>query len=304
MMIINLDMDSLEAVRERCQLVYGHVRTGRSAHWALHSDAMNEVADYMRKLINRDYSGDVQNIPPHSRCRHHSPAYLSTLTLEQRVDLIVYSALLDAGAGDRWRFETPQGTYVRSEGIAQAVQLMFTQCFFERDLEATTIEDLEQAFQVTPDNPMAGLHARLQMLHGLGRQLRTESSIFPTGKPHDLLLQRGIHNNASSFFRHVIMPAFGPLINPPRGDIWPYRPLSVDVPFHKLLQWLTLSILDAGKIDFPRAQCVHLHGPGRVPQWGLVCGLEGVGGQVCCRLSPRHGRRARGRVAGLHGRSD
>jgi hypothetical protein len=48
------------------------------------------------------------------------------------IDLFVVSVLLDAGAGDKWKFEEPGSgeTYTRSEGIAVASLYMFLEGAF------------------------------------------------------------------------------------------------------------------------------------------------------------------------------
>jgi hypothetical protein len=55
------------------------------------------------------------------------------------IDLFVVSVLLDAGAGDKWKFEEPGSKgeiYTRSEGIAVASLYMFL------DGEFSTTEDV------------------------------------------------------------------------------------------------------------------------------------------------------------------
>lgn len=51
------------------------------------------------------------------------------------IDLFFVSVLLDAGAGDFWRFEEPETGHaiVRSEGIAVASLYMFTAGIFSSD---------------------------------------------------------------------------------------------------------------------------------------------------------------------------
>lgn len=59
-----------------------------------------------------------------------------TLEITRRlVDLFFVSVLLDAGAGDHWRYTEPgtHQTYERSEGIAVASLYMFTSLDFTAD---------------------------------------------------------------------------------------------------------------------------------------------------------------------------
>lgn len=92
----------------------------------------------------RDYAPErYDRIPSHSRLHHFSAGSkdrLQTLVdqwhqqgcdsreiARRVVDLLFVSVLLDAGAGDVWKYEEPgtQSTYPRSEGIAVASIRMF-----------------------------------------------------------------------------------------------------------------------------------------------------------------------------------
>lgn len=99
--------------------------------------------------MKRDYGPDkFSTIPPHGRWQHFDvgnvprvarlldewkKAGCDSLELTRRlIDLFFVSVLLDAGAGDNWRYVEP-GTgqkYERSEGIAVASLYMFTSLSF------------------------------------------------------------------------------------------------------------------------------------------------------------------------------
>jgi hypothetical protein len=85
-------------------------------------------------VIHRDYNS-VEAIPAHSRWRHldagtdriqpliHSWSEVDQIEKCKRIlDLFVVSVLLDAGAGDTWRYtETTTGkVFTRSEGLGVA----------------------------------------------------------------------------------------------------------------------------------------------------------------------------------------
>ena len=100
-------------------------------HFALDPDRLEPTADYVIETIRASYP-DLA-IPYHSRWRHFSTgghdraaalgAGLAPDELARtRFDLVVTSVLLDAGAGDAWRYREPATgeTYARSEGLALA----------------------------------------------------------------------------------------------------------------------------------------------------------------------------------------
>jgi len=100
----------------------------------------------------RDFGPDrFHEIPPHGRWQHFEVGNVSRIDklttqwdtagydnlekVRSLVDLFFVSVLLDAGAGDLWRFTEP-GTgnvYTRSEGIAVASLYMFLDGDFAGD---------------------------------------------------------------------------------------------------------------------------------------------------------------------------
>jgi Protein of unknown function (DUF1688). len=193
-------------------------------------------------------------------------------------DLAIVSVLLDAGAGSAWKYRDPEGQAVvgRSEGLALASFDWFWRGGFSSDpqqplqvdaagLERITLADLAAAFQVGPENPLLGLEGRWQLLQRLAQTLRAPPHYFGSGhhlprpgrlwdaiQPEDP--SRGI--KAAQVFQAVqrgfssIWPGRVSLAGIPLGDVWPYphlpqtEPGSHWVPFHKLSQWMTYSLLE------------------------------------------------------------
>jgi hypothetical protein len=111
--------------------------------------------------IQRDFGpNNFHSIPPHGRWQHfdvgNTPRINNLLTqwdeagydavekVRSLVDLFFVSVLLDAGAGDRWKFTEP-GTgdvYTRSEGIAVASLYMFLEGDFARKGEGSVRKDV------------------------------------------------------------------------------------------------------------------------------------------------------------------
>jgi hypothetical protein len=140
-------------------------------------------------------------------------------------------------------------------------------------------QDLAEIFQVSPVNPLVGLDGRAALLHSLGEALLARPDLFtPEGRPGHLL--HAFVGTHEADFVHppsvsaaqilaLLLDAFsaiwpsGQSVGPPDeqgcpslplGDAWPHPAAaspgdagSADagwVPFHKLSQWLTYSLLE------------------------------------------------------------
>ncbi len=195
-----------------------------------------------------------------------------------KFDLAIISVLLDAGAGADWQYceaETKQ-VYRRSEGLAIATFRMFCQGVFSsnpdfpwqadsRGLSQLKLETLAAGFQVSRDNPLVGLTGRLELLQRLGKAICQDPLLFGSENPRPgnlakyLLDSRvsGVQIMNAAVVLSAVLTGFGE-IWPGRyaiggvnlGDVWRHPALqgeSLDsefVPFHKLSQWLTYSLLE------------------------------------------------------------
>ena len=263
------------AIRERCRRLLDKARAGALPHFSLHEEHLPAIADYVAAVTRENYP-DLR-IPVHSRFGHFDAGAvnrnaeldraLASANREERVraklDLVVVSVLLDAGSGPSWTYvEAEGGTYARSEGLAVASFRMFMDGRFAADpvaplradgLGRLSIEELGRGFQVGPHNHLVGLDGRRELLHALSRVV---------GRPGDLLdliraKARGTDVGAADVLG-VILETLGP-IWPGRiilgginlGDVWPHASLADAesplheklIPFHKLSQWLTYSLL-------------------------------------------------------------
>jgi hypothetical protein len=198
---------------------------------------------------NAELESRLASLPPAERAR-------------AKLDLVVTSVLLDAGSGPSWKYVEPGGgTYARSEGLAVASFRMFLDGAFSSDpgqplradaegLQRLNLEALAKGFQVTKSNPLAGLEGRLELLHGLGRALKRPGELY------DLLAARGSTVTAAQVLGQVleslgsIWPGRVTLGGVNLGDVWSHSSLGPTgspeslVPFHKLSQWLTYSLLE------------------------------------------------------------
>lgn len=205
----------------------------------------------------------------HLAGRHHAAQ------ARARIDLTLVSVLLDAGAGPQWSYaESESGqSFSRSEGLGVASFRAFMQGQFSSDagdpyrvdaaaLRRIDAATLAQMFQVRSDNPLVGLDGRVALLQRLGQTMRTQPEVFGAdGRPgglFDALTHHGqSHRLAAPRVLQALLDHLSPiwltgseLQGMPLGDCWPH-PLAGGtgitagwVPFHKLSQWLTYSLLE------------------------------------------------------------
>ncbi len=190
-------------------------------------------------------------------------------------DLVVASVLLDAGAGPSWKYQGTDGKfYNRSEGLAVASFDMFMNGAFSDDaaqpfqmtgksLRSLTVSKLENGFQVSPQNPMEGLEGRLGLLNRLAVSLESYPEYFGDENPRpgnliDYLIglasQNPKHNQveAQEILKALLVgfskmwPARTTIDGLGLGDTWKYQSSGIEVlvPFHKLSQWLTYSLIE------------------------------------------------------------
>lgn len=190
-------------------------------------------------------------------------------------DLIILSVLLDAGAGPTWSYQEKEThtSYGRSEGLAVASYRMFVDGLFSSDpsqplradaskLSTITVQDIADGMQVTPENPMIGLEGRVVLLQSLGKSvLENPASFGDTERPGGLFLslwkkvdQQQIE--ATSILEAVLMslgsiwPGRFQMDDVNLGDVWKHSSIQTNdatsgfLPFHKLSQWLTYSLLE------------------------------------------------------------
>ncbi|HLM46935.1 MAG TPA: DUF1688 family protein, partial [Myxococcaceae bacterium] len=200
---------STRAIRERCRALLELGLAGKLKHFQVDMARVPAVADYVLDVTRAAYPS--LDIPVHSRWGHFDvggvrrnaelDARLASLPPAERarakLDLVVTSVLLDAGSGPTWKYvEAGGGTYARSEGLAVASFRMFLAGAFSSDprqplradaegLKGLSLDALAKGFQVTADNPLAGLEGRLALLQGLGRALPRPGTLY------DLLAAKG-----------------------------------------------------------------------------------------------------------------
>jgi Protein of unknown function (DUF1688) len=253
------------AIRERARYLLHRARAGDSPWFSVDDDALPIAAAQVAGITRARYP-DLR-IPYHSRWRHFEAGGVDrTAELDARamIDLTVVSVLLDAGAGPDWHYleaETGQ-RFSRSEGLGVASWHAFCAGIFSGDpahplqvdaagLHSLTADRLAEAFQCGPVNPLVGLEGRVSVLHRLGDALR------PQGRPGDLFdLTAGSRIAAHDILTQVLASLSGIWLaansigDEALGDCWRHDAVPGPgltqgwVPFHKLSQWLTYSLLE------------------------------------------------------------
>ena len=280
-------LNAAAAVRERCGMVHRWVADGRSPHFTLDESRLAVVAAYVADVTREAYP--VLKIPYHSRWRHFSASGIDRWgalaarsdadRLERArmaVDLATVSVLLDAGAGDRWRYrEAASGrSFARSEGLAIASFDMFRAGAFSSDparpwrvdgsaLTNTDAATLARHFQVDSGNPLVGLEQRSALLRRLGQALADRADLFARAgaRPGNLVdyflsVARDRRIPASKLLATLldglssIWPSALTLDGCPVGDAGRHPAVRTGdatdriVPFHKLSQWLAYSLIE------------------------------------------------------------
>ena len=271
------------AVRERCHELLDACERDTLRHFVLDAGRLACAADYVADEIRRSYpsldipfhsrwrhfeTGGIDRLTP----------LLAGIDGPERArirfDLAVTSVLLDAGAGAAWRWTEPGSglELARSEGLGVASFHLFASGALSSDssqplradadgLARVTVETIARALQVAEDNPLTGLDGRAALLHALADTLRAHPEWFGSaparpGHLFDALTAGSTSVDLSDALRAVlrgfgaIWPGRIAIDGIPLGDVWRHRAVMRDdatgglVPFHKLSQWLTYSLVE------------------------------------------------------------
>ncbi len=279
---------SPEAIRKQAKNIFDLTVAGQGL-FEYHPEKLKPTVDYVLTVIRKNYPS--LEIPFHSRWGHFRVGAIDRVkALDQKLssfdkmeqariklDLVITSVLLDAGAGATWKYfeKDSQKEFSRSEGLGVASLHMFLSGTFASDrksfkadsegLKKVTTADINEFFQVSEANPLIGVEGRKQLLNNLCQALENKE-IFENGRPGniiDYLSKKFGQNIPAKGILRAVLDGLSP-IWPGRlsaqginlGDIWQHsklgKPQSLEslVPFHKLSQWMTYSliepIMDAG----------------------------------------------------------
>lgn len=267
------------SIRASAEKILELTKAGET-HFQYHDDQFEPVVNYVVDVIRANYP-DLQ-IPFHSRWGHFRVGGIDRVKLLEeeisnldplekartKLDLVITSVLLDAGAGNSWSYlEQYSGkVFSRSEGLGVASFNLFTSGHLSHEptkpLQATaqglqdlTLAQLQNVFQVTEYNPLVGVEGRLSLLRNLGQILTQKKDLFPAERPGGLVdylnARYGKKISGPQLLRAVldglgeIWPGRVKVAGVNLGDIWSYAKVPGGLAaFHKLSQWMTYSLIE------------------------------------------------------------
>jgi hypothetical protein len=283
-----LTLLSAAAVRERASEMLAAGLDGRLDHFTVHPDWLAAAAVIVANVVRTNYP-DLA-VPFHARWRHFvvagrdlwrermAPTLWADAAAQARAafDLAMVSVLLDAGAGNEWRYrDAATGIELgRSEGLALASLRMFEAGLFSADpvdplradaerLLSIDAQALAAGFQADAQNPLPGLDGRAALLVRLGRAVAGNPGVFarreaprPGGLFDFLGAAWGERLPAPRVLEALLVhlaeiwPGRFSLGGIGLGDTWRHpavkRADASDglIPFHKLSQWLAYSLIE------------------------------------------------------------
>lgn len=283
----------IKSVRAKTSPVFELALKNELNYFDVNLDNIGKVLKYVVNVIQRDFGTEYSKIPPHGRWNHLNAG--GELRIEELIskweesgidsieigrkliDLIVFSVLIDAGAGNDWKYkEIGTGKeFNRSEGLAIVSIDLFKSGSLSEDeadpykvsgskLIDFTKEELVKAFQITEKNKLTGEEGRLNLLRNLGKSL-VDNEIFGKdnrpGNMIDYLFNKFGKEIDLAELWNVLMDGFSSIWPKGRttikgislGDAWYLKyiknkfsltkDIDTIIPFHKLTQWLTYSLL-------------------------------------------------------------
>lgn len=275
-------LKTIKSVRERCNLITPKLESNELNNFDVDMNKMDDVALYVSSLIQRDFAGQYDKIPPHGRWQHFEVNGVKRIhelikewennqkidkneQCKRLIDLFTVGVLVDAGAGTKWKYIEPTTgeSCNRSEGLAVAALDMFKNGLFSstneqkvdsKGLTNLSLDEMAKGFQVSEeaDNPMQGLEGRYNVLTRLGTALEN-TEYFPNNRPGDLIDKVINSKNQVDVVQmwDQLMKSLLPIWPEGRtklngetlGDAWYCKVVDCIVPFHKLTQWLCYSLI-------------------------------------------------------------
>jgi hypothetical protein len=267
------------AVRNKAYEILKATEEGQGL-FKIDMSAWQKLVEFVLQVMEENYPG-LKSIPFHSRRRHINAGGIERLEELKKLsqsnwvdkwewariqyDLLIPSVLLDAGAGATWRFEEKSllQKWSRSEGLGVASYYLFKSGAFSqtgknflsqaRGCRHFEKQKLLESFQVSAENPLLGVEGRVELIRSLGKALE-DKTYFPHSRPGNLIDQFLKYEGESLSAERVLEWILWSLgsIWPSRlkdengqalGDVWRHTKFGL-VPFHKLSQWMTYSLLE------------------------------------------------------------
>ncbi|VVU94564.1 Protein of unknown function (DUF1688) [seawater metagenome] len=251
------NLKDISKTRELCHFIYNYVENNQSKYFKINSNIISKQILNLGKFIKERYP----NFSPtnHSRLEHLLgwkdlvKSWKCSLKekIMRMIDLIFVSVFLDAGAGNEWSYKLKDKKYTRSEGIGMAVMNMFISGCFSDDIKqpfrvdakkliAFKVQNIKEGFQYTTKNKIIGIEGRHKNLVKLGHELLKNKHFGNDDCRPGNILKECFNDeiNLESFYKAIFS------LSNVSNDIGHHKNLNISVPYHKLLQWLSYSLLD------------------------------------------------------------
>jgi hypothetical protein len=275
---------STVAVRERCNNILNAVLNGQSRYFEVDLSCLGIAANRVAVLTKQRFAdGKISYHARWRHFEAGGVDRLASLPFcegikeraRREIDLAVTAVLLDAGSGPTWKYSETGTNWQggRSEGLGVAAFHTFASGLFGGSVQSPIVQaaslakvtagDIARTFQVTSANPLVGLEGRTSLLVRLSSALLANPTFFGSqarpGGMFDYLVPTADSNtvNAADILNVVIIGlgsiwlTSNKLNGNALGDCWQHRLAGGDsaesagwVPFHKLSQWMTYSLLE------------------------------------------------------------
>jgi Protein of unknown function (DUF1688) len=275
---------STVAVRERCNNILNAVLAGRSRCFDVDLASLSVAANRVAALTEQRFpdskipyhsrwrhfeAGGIDRLASLPLCSDRKER------ARREIDLAVTAVLLDAGSGPNWKYSEHAKNWHggRSEGLGVAAFHTFASGLFggspqapiarAASLAKVNSADIARTFQVSAANPLVGLEGRTSLLVRLAQALTNNQQFFgaharPGGMFDYLVPSDDVNTVNAADILNVVIVGFGPiwltknrLREHALGDCWQHHLAGGEgtesagwVPFHKLSQWMTYSLLE------------------------------------------------------------
>jgi hypothetical protein len=273
---------SPEAIRARAATLFQRTVDGKGK-FTYHADQLKPTVDFVLSIVKKNYPDlkipfhsrwghfAVGGIDRKAQLAEKIKSFDARERARVQLDLVITSVLLDAGAGVNWKYheQSSNRSFGRSEGLGVASFYLFLSGAMSADrrslradregLERLSLNELLTAFQVKPENPLVSPEGRLRLLNNLATAM-SNKAMFKDGRPGnilDYLIEKYGSKIPAKGILRAVLDGFGS-IWPGRlkagkvnlGDTWFHAGLGAEgkidslVPFHKLSQWMTYSLME------------------------------------------------------------
>jgi GTP cyclohydrolase II len=282
---------SLQNIYENSEKIFMKIINGNSKYFIFNKNNYELLESKIEKELNENYKKNKKFIN-HSRLNHfeyNKKDYFKILhdenwktdkieKLRRSTELIIISCLLDAGAGDNWKYYSIKTNefHKRSEGLGLCTLQMYEDGLFSSDpanpymvnaygLKNLSLQKFMNYFQINDNNDLIGITNRYSIIKKLSLILESNTDYYGYESPrlgnivdfinlnynitesgikdhliYDILVKslKHIWENENSF---VKLP----------GDIWihpdfkdPSNMYADHFFFNKILQWINFSVID------------------------------------------------------------